>query len=363
MGPRLTCLFVAAVMGGTVVATAQEQVVNVYNWSDYIDPDVLTAFTAETGIKVVYDVYDNNEIVETKLLAGGSGYDIAVPSAANVARLIEAGTLQKVDKSKLPNLVHMWPLIAERMTKYDPGNEYAVNYMWGTTGLGYNVDKIAERMPDAPVDSWDMVFDPDVLSKFADCGVYFLDTPEEMFPPALKYLGFNPDSKDPAEIEKAGDLLLTVRPFVQKFNSSEYINALANGDICLAVGYSGDVLQARDRAVEADAGVDVAYSIPKEGARMWFDSFVMPADAPHPDTALAFIDYMLRPEVAAANSNYVYYANGNIDSQPLLEEDVIGDPAIYPDQETLDLLYTITAYEPKIQRVVTRTWTKVKSGG
>jgi putrescine transport system substrate-binding protein len=363
MRPRLSHLFWAVVVGCGTAATAQEQVVNVYNWSDYIDEDVLAAFTEENGIKVVYDVYDNNEIVETKLLAGGSGYDIVVPSASNVARLIQAGTLQKVDKAKLPNLVHIWPLIAERLQKYDPGNDYAVNYMWGTTGIGYNVDMIAERMPDAPVNSWAMIFDPDIVSKFADCGVYLLDTPEEMIPAALNYLGLDPDSKEPADIEAAGELLLTIRPYVQKFHSSEYINALANGDICMAVGYSGDVLQARDRAVEADAGVVVDYSIPDEGALMWFDSFIIPADAPHPDAALAFIDYMLRPEAAAANSNYVYYANGNIDSQPLLEEDVIGDPAIYPGQVTLDRLYTTTSYDPRIQRVVTRTWTQVKSGG
>jgi len=363
MRPLLRSLLSVGVLVVATAAAAQDDVVNVYNWSDYIDEDVLTAFTEETGIKVVYDVYDNNEIVETKLLAGGSGYDIVVPSASNIARQIQAGTLQKLDKSKLPHLSHVWPLIAERLQTYDPGNQYTVNYMWGTTGIGYNVGMIAERMPDAPVDSWDMVFDPNVISKFADCGVHLVDTPEELIPAALNYLGLNPDSKDPADIEKAGKLLMSIRPYIQKFHSSEYINALANGDICLAVGYSGDVLQARDRADEADAGVDIAYSIPTEGALMWFDCFVMPADAPHPDAAHAFIDYMLRPEVAAANSNYVYYANGNIDSQPLLDEDVIDDPAIYPSEEALARLFTTTAYQPAIQRVVTRVWTQVKSGG
>lgn len=344
-------------------AGAQGDVVNVYNWSDYIDEDVLAAFTDETGIKVVYDVYDNNEIVETKLLAGGSGYDIIVPSASTMSRLAQAGTLQKLDKSMIPNLVHAWPEITERLEIYDPGNEYGVNYMWGTTGIGYNVDKVAAIMPDAPVDSWDMVFDPDVVSQFEDCGVYLLDTPEEMIPAALNYLGLDPDSKKADDIKKAGDLLKTIRPHIQKFDSSEYINALANGDICIAVGYSGDVLQARDRAAEADAGVTVEYVIPEEGALMWFDSFLIPADAPHPDAAHAFIDFMMRPESAAANSNYVYYANGNVDSQPLLNEDVIGDPAIYPGQTTIDRLFTTTAYAPRIQRVVTREWTSVKSGG
>jgi putrescine transport system substrate-binding protein len=234
--------------------------------------------------------------------------------------------------------------------------------MWGTTGIGYNVDKINERMPDAPVNSWAMIFDPEVVSKFADCGVQLLDSPDDMIPAALNYLGLNPDSKESEDIRKAGELLMSIRPHVQKFHSSEYINALANGDICLAMGYSGDILQARDRAVEADNGVEIEYIIPKEGALMWFDSFVIPADAPHPDEAHAFIDYMLRPEVAAANSNYVYYANGNLDSQPLLEEDVIGDPAIYPDQETLDNLFTSTSYDPASQRVITRLWTNLKAG-
>ena len=356
-------LLSVAVVGLVSAASAQDQTVNIYNWSDYVDPDVLTAFTDETGIKIVYDVYDNNEIVETKLLAGGSGYDVVVPSGSNIARQIEAGTLQKLDKSKLPNLVHAWSLITDRMQTYDPGNEYAVNYMWGTTGIGYNIAQIAERMPDAPVSSWDMIFDPEVVARFADCGVHLLDTPEELVPAALNYLGLDPDSKDQGDIEKAGELLMSIRPHIQKFHSSEYINALANGDICLAVGYSGDVLQARDRAAEADAGVEIEYAIPDEGALMWFDSFVMPTDAPHADAAHAFIDYMLRPDVAAANSNYVYYANGNIDSQPMLEEDVIGDPAIYPGAEALDRLYTTTSYDPRIQRVVTRVWTRVKEGG
>jgi putrescine transport system substrate-binding protein len=256
----------------------------------------------------------------------------------------------------------MWPLIAEQMARYDLGNQYAVNYMWGTIGIGYNPEKIMQRLPDAPVDSWRLIFDPAVLAKFADCGVHVLDTPDDMVPLALAYLGLDPDSKSEADIRKAGELLMKIRPYIQKFDSSAYIDALANGDICLAVGYSGDVLQSRDRALEADAGVDVQYVIPKEGAPMWFDSFVIPKDAPHPEEAYAFIDYMLRPENAAANSNFVYYANGNIDSQSFLEEDVLGDPAIYPDGETMNRLYTTTAYGPEIQRVVTRLWARIREG-
>jgi putrescine transport system substrate-binding protein len=356
-------LLAAAALAITpLCAEAQDRVVNVYNWSDYIGEGVLEDFTKETGIEVVYDVYDSNEVLETKLLAGGSGYDIIVPSDRNLARMIQAGVVQPLDKSKLPNLSNQWPAIEERLATYDPGNQYGVNYMWGTTGIGYNVDKINERMPDAPVDSWDMIFNPDVVSKFADCGVQVLDSPDDMIPAALHYLGLNPDSKDPADLQQAGDLLKSVRPHIQKFHSSEYINALANGDICLAVGYSGDVLQARDRAAEAANNVNIEYSIPKEGAVMWLDGMAIPADAPHPEEAHAFIDFMLRPEIAARNSNYIFYANGNLASQELLDEEVLNDPAIYPDEATVANLYTTTAADPRAQREITRIWTEVKTG-
>jgi len=345
-----------------LAAAAQEKVVHVFNWSDYIDETILEEFTAETGIKVVYDVYDSNEILETKLLAGGSGYDVVVPSAEFMGRQIQAGVFQRLDKAKLPNLSNVWPEIAERVAVYDPSNEYSVNYMWGTTGIGYNVAKIQERMPDAPLDSWAMVFDPNVLSKFADCGVHILDAGSELFPAALHYLGLNPDSREPADIEKATALLQGIRPHVQKFHSSEYINALANGDICLSVGFSGDVLQARDRAAEAGQGVEVAYSLPKEGALMWFDQMAIPADAPHPDEAHQFINYMLKPDVAAKASNFVYYANGNKASQPLLNPDVIGDKAIYPDEAAVARLYTKAPYDAKTQRLITRAWTTVTTG-
>jgi putrescine transport system substrate-binding protein len=355
-------LAIAALLLGTPAALAQDKVVNVYNWSDYVGEGVLDDFTKETGIKVVYDVYDSMEMLETKLLAGGSGYDVIVPTDRNLARLIQAGVVQKLDKAKIPNLANQWPEIAERLATYDPGNEYATNYMWGTVGVGYNVDKIKQRMPDAPVDSMAMIFDPNVIAKFADCGVHLLDSADDMLPAALNYLGLNPDSKDPAELQKAGDLLKSIRPSVQKFHSSEYINALANGDICLAVGYSGDVLQARDRAAEAANGVTVAYSIPKEGALIWLDSFAIPVDAPHVDNALAFINFMLRPDIAARNSNFVFYANGNKASQAEISKDVIEDPAIYPPAETFAKLYATTPSDPRAQREMTRIWTEVKTG-
>ena len=343
-------------------AASAEGVVNVYNWSDYIDESVLAQFTEETGIEVVYDVFDSNEVLETKLLAGGTGYDVVVPTGTFLQRQIQAGVFQKLDKSKLPNLDNMWAAIEERTAKYDPGNDYSINYMWGTTGIGYNVAAVQERLGTDSIDSWSVIFEPETLAKFADCGVHFLDAPTELIPAALNYLGLDPDSKDAGEIEQAAALLESIRPSVQKFHSSEYINALANGDICIAVGWSGDVLQARDRAAEADNGVTVEYSIPKEGALMWFDQMAIPADAPNPDNAHAFLNVIMKPEVIAAASNYVYYANGNEASKPLLNDDVIGDPAIYPTAEATEGLYVVTPYDPRVQRVVTRAWTRVKTG-
>lgn len=343
-------------------AAAQEKVVNVYNWSDYIDESVLEEFEKETGIRVVYDVFDSNEVLETKLLAGGSGYDVVVPTGTFLARQIQAGVFQKLDKSKLPNLSNMWDVVEKRTAKYDPGNEYSINYMWGTTGIGYNEEKILERMPDAPVNSWDMLFDPEVVSKFADCGIHVLDAPTELIPAALNYIGEDPDSHDPDVIAKAEPVLMAIRPYIQKFHSSEYINALANGDICMAHGWSGDVLQARDRADEAGNGVTIKYVAPDEGALMWFDQMAIPADAPHPDNAHAFINFIMKPEIMAKASNYVYFANGNKASQEFLDEEVIGDPAIYPTPEALEGLYTTSPYPPNVQRVVTRLYTKVKSG-
>ncbi|MDR7033069.1 polyamine ABC transporter substrate-binding protein [Mesorhizobium sp. BE184] len=347
----------------TFGAQAQERVVNVFNWSDYIDSSIVDDFTKETGIKVVYDVYDSNEILETKLLAGGSGYDVVVPTATPfLARQIEAGVYQKLDKSKLPNLTNMWHAVSERVAKFDPGNEYSVNYMWGTTGIGYNTKKIKEALGVDAIDSWDSVFKPENIAKLAGCGVYFLDSPTDIIPTALNYLGLVPDSTSPDDIAKAEELLLSIRPSIRKFHSSEMINALANGDICLAVGFSGDLFQARDRAAEADQGVDIAYVIPKEGAEMWFDQMAIPADAKHVEEAHAFINYMMKPEVIAKSSNYVFYANGNKASQPFIDKEVLDDKAIYPDEATMAKLFTVKPYDPKSQRLITRSWTKIVTG-
>ncbi|MCR8549130.1 polyamine ABC transporter substrate-binding protein [Salipiger sp. P9] len=342
---------------------AQAEEVRVYNWSDYIDEDLLTKFEEETGLDLIYDVFDSNEVLETKMLAGGSGYDVVVPTGTFLQRQIAAGAFQKLDKSKLPNIANMWDVIADRTSKYDPGNEYAINYMWGTTGIGVNEPKVKEILgEDAPVTSWDLVFKPENMEKLAACGVMFLDAPTEMIPAALNYIGEDPDSHDPEVIAKAEAVYMPVRPYIQKFHSSEYINALANGDICVAVGWSGDVLQARDRAAEADNGVEISYYAPDEGAQMWFDEMAIPVDAPNPDGAHVFLNFIMDAQNMAAASNYVYYANGNLASQEFLEEDVIGDPAIYPTPAAMENTFTTTPYEPKVQRVVTRLWTKIKSG-
>ncbi|MCO4318720.1 polyamine ABC transporter substrate-binding protein [Phyllobacterium sp. 21LDTY02-6] len=355
-------LTAALVLGLAGSATAQERVVNVYNWSDYIDAQILTDFTKETGIKVVYDTFDSNEILETKLLAGGTGYDVVVPTANFLQRQIAAGVFQKLDKSKLPNLSNTWDVINQRVEKYDPGNQYAVDYMWGTTGLGYNVEKMKEILGSDEKPTWDVLFKPELAAKFKDCGIHVLDSASDVMPSALAYLGLNPDSHDPDELAKAADLLTSIRPYVRKFHSSEYINGLANGDICLALGYSGDIFQARDRAAEAKAGVTVDYAIPAQGAQMWFDLMAVPADAPHVAEAHEFINYMMKPEVIAKASNVVFYANGNKASQQFIDKEILEDPAIYPTPEVLEKLFTVAPYDTKVQRVVTRLWTKVVTG-
>ncbi|PYE90356.1 polyamine ABC transporter substrate-binding protein [Phyllobacterium leguminum] len=354
-----TCLAVAAAV---MPAPAQERVVNVYNWSDYIDESILADFTKETGIKVVYDVFDSNEILETKLLAGGSGYDVVVPSGEFLGRQIPAAVFQKLDKAKLPNIKNMWDVIEKRTAAYDPGNEYSINYMWGTTGIGYNKAKVKAALGVDKIDSWDVLFDPEKSAKLKDCGIHVLDSASEMLRPALNYLGFDPNSPSAENFAKAEELWAKVRPNIRKFHSSEYINALANGDICMAVGYSGDIFQARDRAKEAGQGVDIGYAIPKEGAQMWFDQMAIPADAKHVAEAHEFLNYIMRPEVIAKASNFVFYANGNKASQPLLDKGIIDNPEIYPDAATMEKLFVPLPYDTKTQRLATRAWTKIVTG-
>jgi putrescine transport system substrate-binding protein len=338
-------------------------VVNFYNWSDYIDPTVLDDFTKETGIKVRYDTFDSNDTLEAKLFAGNSGYDVVVPSGFFLSRQITAGIFQKLDKSKLPNLVNVWTEIANRLAIYDPGNQYAVNYMWGTTGIGYNVKDAREILgADATIDSWADAFEPDKIAKFKDCGIHFLDSSDDIMPAALYYLHLDPNSSDPADLQQAADLLSKIRPYVRKFHSSEYLNALATGEICFAVGFSGDIKQAQKRAAQGNGGVTIGYKIPKEGAQLWFDNLVIPKDAPDVAEAHALINYLLKPEVAARNSDFVAYANGNLASQKFIDRSILDDRTIYPDAATMAKLYIITAHDQKTQRLINRLWTRIKTG-
>lgn len=356
--PLLAALLATISLG----AAAQEKVVNVYNWSDYVDPQVLKDFEAQTGIKVRYDVYDSNDTLEAKLLAGKSGYDVVVPTQYYMARQVQAKLLRPLDKSKLPNFARLDPAQMERLAKYDTGNQHAAIYLWGTSGIGLNPDKIKQRMPNPPSYSLRMLFDPEVVSKFADCGVVMLDAPDEILPAALKYLGLDPNAKDAASIAKAEAVLMKVRPYIRKFHSSQYINDLANGDACLAYGYSGDILQARTRAEEAKKGVRVQYLLPKEGAQQWFDVMVIPADAPNADNAHAFINYVLQPAVMAKITNAVQYPNAVPDSLPLVSKDAMADKDVFPPAEALKNLYTVVPSSQSEQRTISRTWTRIKGG-
>jgi len=337
-------------------------VVNVYNWSDYIAEDTIEKFEAKTGIKVNYDVFDTNELLEAKLLAGSSGYDVVVPTGNFLERQIQAGVFRPLDVAKLPNLVNMDAEISRIVRQHDPDNKHSVVYMWGTTGLAYDVTKITERMPDAPVGSWDMVFDPAVISKFADCGVAILESPSDILATAKHYLGIDPASESADDLAKAEALLMSIRPHVRYFHASQYINDLANGDICMAVGYSGDLLQARDRAAEANNGVEVSYVIPEEGGVVWFDLMAIPADAKNVDEAHQFINFVMDAQIAADITNYVFYANANAASTSLIDSEVTSDPGIYPSDSVKAGLFALRAHSPRYDRIMNRTWTRVKTG-
>jgi putrescine transport system substrate-binding protein len=361
------CIALALLAAMTVfhpaALSAADRVVNVYNWSDYIAPRVIEDFSKETGIKVRYDTFDSNDTLETKLLAGRSGYDVVVPTGYFLERQIKAGVFQKLDKQKLPNLANIWPAIAERLAKYDPGNAYAVNYMWGTTGIGFNSAKVEQATGAASgIDSWATVFKPESLARFKACGVHMLDASDDIFPAALHYLGLDPNSTSDSDLQKSADLIMSIRPFVRKFHSSEYINALASGEICLAVGFSGDIKQAQKRAVEAKNGVEIGYAIPKEGAQLWFDNLAVPRDAKNVEEAHAFINYLQNPKVAATNSNLVSYANGNLASQKFIDKSIMEDKTIYPDDAMMSRLYVINAHDPKTERLMNRLWIRIKTG-
>ncbi|ODS61390.1 MAG: spermidine/putrescine ABC transporter substrate-binding protein PotF [Arenimonas sp. SCN 70-307] len=360
-----------ATEAGAAAPAAQggSKVLNVYNWSDYIGEDTIAGFQAETGIKVTYDVFDSNEVLEAKLMAGNTGYDIVVPSLTFLSRQVQAGVFREIDKSRLSNYGNLDPEFMALLAQNDPGNAHSLPYLWGTTGIGYNVQKVKEVLgEDAPVDSWALVFEPANLAKLKGCGVAILDTPSEIIPPVLQYLGEEPNSFDEAVIQKGVDRLRELRPHITYFHSSQFINDLANGDICVAVGWSGDIIQAQARAAEAaeanpgKPAVEVAYSIPKEGAPMWFDMLAIPKDARNVDNAYLFLDYLMRPDVMAGIQNYVMYASANTAALPMVDEAVLNDPGIYPDEETKAKLFTLAVLPPEVDRLFTRHWTTLKTG-
>jgi len=346
--------------------TQAQEVLNFYNWSDYIGEDTIARFEKETGIKVNYDVYDSNETLEAKLLAGNSGYDLVVPSSNFMALQIKAGIFRKLDKSMLPNIQNLDPKLLAMLENKDPGNAYGLPYLWGTTGIGYNPKMVKEVLgEDAPTDSWSLVFDPKYMEKLAQCGVTFLDSSDEMYPFALIYNGMDPNSNDRKHFKSGSDATKTlkaVRPHIKQFTSAQYISDLANGDICVAVGFSGDIFQAAARASEAENGIEVAYSIPKEGSEMWFDMLLIPADAKNAENAHKFINYLMRPEVIAEVTDYVWYANPNTPATKLINQEIAGDPAIYPDDTVRDNLFISIESHPKVSKIRNRTWTEIKAG-
>ncbi len=357
--------FIWTVAGCALISSAhaqEEKVLNVYNWSDYIAEDTIANFEAETGIKVNYDVYDSNEVLESKLIAGSSGYDVVVPSAPFLERQIQAGVFSVLDRSKLTNYGNLDTEILAAMAAHDPDNAHSVPYTWGTDGLGYNVAKVEAALPGAPVDSWDMLLNPEVVEKLASCGVTILEAPTEVFGIVMAYLGKDPLSNDTKDVDLFKEHMMKIRPFIKYFHSSQNINDLANGEVCVSMGYSGDMLIARDRAAEADNGVEVKYVIPKEGTVIWFDSLAIPADAPHPDNAHQFINYMMQPEVIAAVSNYVFYANANSASLEFVSDDVKNDPGIYPSEAVKSSLFPDLADGRKFTRALSRAWTTIKTG-
>jgi putrescine transport system substrate-binding protein len=338
------------------------KVLNLYIWSDYLAPNTLSDFEKQTGIKVHVSYFDTNETLETRLLAGASGFDVVVPTASYFERQIKAGVYMTLDKSKLPNLKNMDPQLMAKVAMHDPGNAHGVIYAWGTNGIGYNEKMVKALMPDAPLDSWRLVFDPAVAGKLAKCGISVLDSPAEMVRAVLSYLGRDPNSQKAEDLAAAEATLLKIRPYIRNINSSEFIEALANGDQCVAVGYNGDVLQARDRAHDANKGIEIKYIVPKEGSILWFDMLAIPKDAPDPASAYAYINYIMTPQVSADISTFKRYATANLPGQALVEPAVRNDPGIYPPPEIREKLAVQMADSPEQTRAITRMWQKFKTG-
>jgi putrescine transport system substrate-binding protein len=360
---KTLAIALGALVAASPAIAQEEPVLNVYNWSDYIAEDTIANFEAETGIKVNYDVYDNNEIVDAKLLAGNSGYDIVVPSGNFLERQIKAGLILPLDKSKLTNLGNLDPAVMATAASQDPDNAHGVPYMINTIGIGYNTAKVTAALgAGADLESWDLLFKPEVVSKLASCGVALLDSPSEVVGIALHYLGLDPNSESADDLAKAEELLNSIKPYIRYFHSSQYIDDLGNGEICIALGYSGDVFIAADAAANADRGNEVTYLIPKEGAATLFDFLAIPIDAPHPDNAHKFINYILEPQVVAAITNYVFYANPNLPALEFVSEEVKSNPGIYPPAETIAKAFVMKAHTPDFEELLTRTWTRIKTG-
>lgn len=337
-------------------------VLHVLNWADYIGESSIPDFEARTGIKVVYDVYDSNEMLSTKLLTGNSGYDVVFPSGEYLARDIPAGVFLPLDKSRLPNLSHLDPAITRIAGTYDPGNQYAIPYLWGTTGIGYNPEKVARLLGTRKIDSWSVLFDPETASKLASCGIAMLDSAVGIFGPAKIYLGRDINSETAEDLADAEELLLKVAPLVRYFDSSRYVNDLATGEICIAIGWSYGIYQAQVRGAQAAAPVEIDYVLPKEGAPMWFDFAAIPVDAPNPEGAHAFLDFLLEPDVIATISNTVGQPSGNSTALPLVEASIRDNPNLYP---TAEVMQRLQAYQPPSQeftRRVNRAWTRIRSG-
>jgi putrescine transport system substrate-binding protein len=353
----------ALLLGAALPALAdEEKVVNVYNWVDYIGETTIQDFEAETGIKVVYDTYDASETVDAKMMAGHSGYDVVLHGSHLIPPLVKAGVFAKIDKAKLTNYGNLDPDILKIVAAHDPGNEYLVPYMWGTVGFAYNVDMIKQRMADAPVTSLDMLFKPELAKKWADCGISILESPTDMIPLALSYLHKNPNSQDPKDYQAAAALFKPIRQYIKAVDSANYLNQLPNQELCLAFSWSGDYATAASRAAEAGVKINLAYSVPDSGGPAWFDGWLIPSDAPHPDNALVFINYMLRPKVIAAATNFTNYANANKASELFVNKDILENPAIYPDAATRAKLYVPADLPQAALRARTRAWSQIKSG-
>lgn len=340
----------------------EEKVVSVLNWSDYIAETTNSDFEARTGIKVTYDVFDSNEVLETKLLAGRSGYDVVVPTGPFLERQIKAGVFLPLDRSKLPNLVNMDPEIMQRIAAHDPGNQYALTYLWGTVGIGYNAELVKRALGTDTIDSWSAILDPANAAKLAKCGITMLDAPSDVSSTVAIYLGLDANSERPEDLKVVEDALMAVRPYIRYFHSSSYINDLASGEVCVALGWSGDILQARDRGAAATRPVTVRYAIPMEGAIIYFDLLAIPADAPHPDNAHAYLNYLMDPEVIARVTNKTRFASGNAAALPFVADDIKNDPGIYPTAEVRARLHPDLVESQEFSRDLNRAWTRIRSG-